>query len=153
MRNAGCEGNGCCCLRQTDNPLAECLLYLVFTVLDSDVVVVFPFFFSIAEDCTLLCVRYKEPRCVCLSRHIFEHLAAHLLLLLLLCLFFFCCCFIVFHVFIYVCDVFLIYLSLFLSIYFLQFLVFRFVVVVVSFTQVLTCTFVFPAPMFFCEHN
>ena len=52
------------------------------------VVVVFPFFFSIAEDCTLLCVRYKEPRCVCLSRHIFEHLAAHLLLLLLLCLFF-----------------------------------------------------------------
>ena len=47
MRNAGCEGNGCCCLRQTDNPLAECLLYLVFTVLDSDdvVVVVFPFFF------------------------------------------------------------------------------------------------------------
>lgn len=47
MRNAGCEGNGCCCLRQTDNPLAECLLYLVFTVLDSDVVVVVfsPFFF------------------------------------------------------------------------------------------------------------
>ena len=49
MRNAGCEGNGCCCLRQTDNPLAECLLYLVFTVLDSDdvVVVVFPFFFLV----------------------------------------------------------------------------------------------------------